>query len=433
MAAPIPGAPATGTSRLHGNTLPIIILVFAVFFLFGGITNVADTLVSKLKGLFSLNYTQALLVQFAFFMSYAIFSIPAGLVMNRLGYFKGIMIGLGIMIAACLMFYPAAQSASYWPFLVALFTIGGGITLLQVAVNPLIISVGPPETAHSRLTFAQFFNSVGVFLIVSFGARVILGETADIDPATLTGAALDSYRITESAVISNTYLGLAAVLAIVAAIFWSFRATLERASFDRVHYDGVFALLSNRRLAFGCLCIFLYVGAEVGIASIMVNYLEQPRTMALAARDAGILLGYYWFGAMIGRLVGGFLLRMGKPGLILAAFTTGAIVLITTSALASGAVAGWALVLVGFTNSIMFPTIFSLATEGMTDEAPRASGLLCTAIVGGAIVPVIIGVVADAAGLTAALIVPVLCYAIIGGFGLWAARRPVTADARVAG
>ena len=428
MAAPTPGTfPPGGGSRITGNTLPIIVLVFAVFFLFGGITNVADTLVSKLKGLFSLNYTQALLVQFAFFMSYAIFSIPAGMLMNRLGYFKGIMIGLGIMVAACLMFYPAAQSASYWPFLVALFTIGGGITLLQVAVNPLIISLGPPETAHSRLTFAQFFNSIGVFLIVSFGARVILGETVDVDPASLTGAALNQYRVTESAVISNTYLGLAAVLAVVAAVFWSFRKTLERAKHDRVSFDGMVSLLANRRLAFGCLCIFVYVGAEVGIASILVNYLEMPRTMGLAARDAGILLGYYWAGAMVGRLIGGFVLRIGAPGRVLALSTSGAIVLIAVSAFSTGALAGWALVLVGFTNSIMFPTIFSLATEGMTDDAPRASGLLCTAIVGGALVPVLFGLVADTVSLTASLIVPVVCYAVIASYGLWASRNLVAA------
>lgn len=426
MAAPTPLPSHDAKQTIGGNTLPLIILVFAVFFLFGGITNVADTLVSKLKGLFSLSYTQAMLVQFAFFMSYAIFSIPAGMLMNRLGYFKGIMIGLGIMIVACLLFYPAANSASYWPFLVALFTIGGGITLLQVAVNPLIISVGPPQTAHSRLTFAQFFNSVGVFLIVSFGARVILGESADVDPAALSGAALDQYRVTESAVISNTYLGLAAVLSLVAVIFWLFRKTLQAASFEQVSFSGTFSLLANRRLLFGCLCIFLYVGAEVGIASILVNYLGQDRVLALGARDAGILLGYYWAGAMIGRFVGGFVLRIGNPGRILTCYTVAAIALITLSAYSTGTIAGWSLVLVGFTNSIMFPTIFSIATEGLTDDAPRASGLLCTAIVGGAIVPLLVGLVADHHGLTASLLVPVICYAVIGAYGLYAAQAPKT-------
>jgi FHS family L-fucose permease-like MFS transporter len=421
MTTPPPTRTDAARPAVPRDTLPLLLLVIAVFFLFGGITNVSDLLVAKLKGLFSLNYAQAMLVQFAFFTSYAIFSIPAGLLMNRLGYFKGILIGFGIMIAACLMFLPAARSAAYAPFLAALFVMGGGITLLQVAVNPLIISLGPPETAHSRLTFAQFFNSVGVFLIVTFGAKLILGGTADVDPATLAGAALDSYRTTESKVISDAYLGLAAVLAVVAIIFWSWRKALDQAGFKTLELSGAFALLSNHRLRFGCACIFVYVGAEVGIASMMVNYLGVERTMHLAPVAAGVLLGYYWAGAMVGRLFGGFLLRRFAPGRVLAAFAVGAIVLIAISAFTRGATAGGALVLVGFTNSIMFPTIFSLATEGLTDEAPKASGLLCTAIVGGAIVPVLVGLAADAFGLTAGLIVPVFCYAIIAPFGLFAA------------
>lgn len=422
MAAPV--TPASAKPAVAIDNRGLLILVIAVFFLFGGITNVSDILVAKLKTLFSLNYTQALLVQFAFFMSYAIFSIPAGLLMNRLGYFKGIMIGFAIMIAACLTFLPATWSGLYAPFLLALFMMGGGITLLQVAVNPLIISLGPPETAHSRLTFAQFFNSVGVFLIVSFGARLILGETADVDPATLAGAALDQYRITESGIIATAYLGLAAALVLVMALFWMWRGSLDRAGFTATEVRGTAALFwSNQRLRYGCLCIFVYVGAEVGIASIMVNYLQLPRTMALTPVAAGILLGYYWAGAMIGRMVGGFLLRLAAPGVILMLFAGSAIALVTISAMASGTLAGWALILVGLANSIMFPTIFSLATEGMTDEAPQASGLLCTAIVGGALVPLLLGVVADTVSLTAALIVPATCYAIIASFGLYALRH----------
>jgi FHS family L-fucose permease-like MFS transporter len=423
---------AGGGDHISGvDTRPLLFLVVAVFFLFGGITNVADLLVAKLKGLFSLNYKQAMLVQFAFFTSYAIFSIPAGLLMKRLGYFRGIMIGFGIMIAACLMFLPAAWSGAYPSFLAALFMLGGGITLLQVAVNPLIISLGPPETAHSRLTFAQFFNSVGVFLIVSFGARIILGETSEVDPATLTGAALDQYRVTESTIIGHAYMGLAGVLALVAVFFWFWRRALDRARFEAAKLEGTFALLRRPRLAFGCLCIFLYVGAEVGIASIMVNYLQLDRTLAVSAQQAGALLGYYWAGAMIGRLIGGFLLRIGRPGRVLGLFAMGAIGLCAISAFSAGLTAGYALVAVGLANSIMFPTIFSLATEGMTNEAPQASGLLCTAIVGGAIVPLLMGATADATSLTASLGVPVVCYAIIGGFGLWASRHRIAgADLR---
>lgn len=417
-------ASADALDAPRNQTFPLLILVVGVFFLFGGITNVADLLVAKLKGLFQLNYQQAMLVQFAFFTSYAIFSIPAGLLMKRVGYFKGIMIGLGIMILACLMFLPATWSAAYAPFLLALFMLGGGITLLQVAVNPLILSLGPQSTASSRLTFAQFFNSVGVFLIVSIGAKLILGETANVDPATLTGAALDHYRVTESAIIGKTYLGLAVVLGLVGILFWSRRSLLDQVQFEAVELQGTFSLLRNPRLAFGCLCIFLYVGAEVGLASIMVSYLAMPRVMNLDPVSAGLYLAFgYWAGAMVGRLIGGFVLRAIKPGIALALYAAAAIAMIALSASSEGAMAGYALVAIGLCNSIMFPTIFSQATLGMTHEAPQASGLLCTAIVGGAIIPVLIGTVGDASGLTAALAVPAICYAIIASFGLWAARR----------
>jgi FHS family L-fucose permease-like MFS transporter len=420
MAMPAPIAAGAGQSSV--GTRPLLYLVVAVFFLFGGITNLNDVLIPKLKGLFSLSYTEAMLVQFAFFTSYAIFSIPAGLIMKRLGYFRGIVLGFGIMAAACLMFLPAAYSGLYGSFLAALFMLGAGITLLQVAVNPLILSLGPPETAHSRLTFAQFFNSVGVFLMVRFGAEIILGEGAARDPSGLTGNELTAYRVAESSVIGHAYIGLAVILTIIALFFWTRRSVLDQQRTESVAFAGTFELLRRPRLAFGVLCIFVYVGAEVSIASIMISYLGEARTLGLAPVAAGILLSYYWLGALIGRMVGGFLLRLARPGLLLAAFAALASTLCVASGLSTGAVAAYALVAVGFANSIMFPTIFSLATEGLQEEAPQASGLLCTAIVGGAIIPVIVGIVADSYGLVVALAVPVACYAIIGTFGALAAR-----------
>ncbi|CAO1654945.1 sugar MFS transporter [Parasphingorhabdus sp. NYA22] len=406
------------------ETRGVLILVVAIFFLFGGITNLNDVLIPKLKGLFSLNYAQAMLVQFAFFTSYAIFSIPAGLVMKRLGYFRGIVLGFGIMAVSCLLFLPAAYSGLFGSFLVALFMLGGGITLLQVAVNPLILSLGSPDTAHSRLTFAQFFNSVGVFLMVRFGAEIILGETSKTDGSTLTGEALKAYRVAETTVIGHSYIGLAIVLALIAVLFWFARNFIQRHEVEEVKMTGSFALLrNNARLRFGVVCIFLYVGAEVAIASIMINYLGDARTLSLDPRSAGIMLSYYWLGALIGRLMGGFLLRLTKPGLLLALFAAAAILLNLTSALSSGELAAYSLIAVGLANSIMFPTIFSLATEGLDAEAPQASGLLCTAIVGGAFIPLLTGVVADFGGLAVALIVPIMCYAVIASYGLYAARK----------
>ncbi len=430
MAIPITGVRTASAARSASGTQGLLILVVAVFFLFGGITNLNDVLIPKLKSLFELSYAQAMLVQFAFFTSYAIFSIPAGLLMQKLGYFRGIVLGFGIMAAACLLFLPAAYSGMFGSFLVALFMLGGGITLLQVAVNPLIITLGPPETAHSRLTFAQFFNSVGVFLMVRFGAQAILGETSKTDPATLRGDALHAFRVAETTVIGHSYIGLAIVLTLIALFFWTRRRVLDSQQVDSVRLAGTMALLRRPRLAFGVVGIFVYVGAEVSIASLMINYLEQTRVLSLDAKAAGIMLSYYWLGALIGRMAGGFLLRLAKPGLLLAGFAAAAIVLIVVSANSIGLVAAWSLLAVGLANSIMFPTIFSLAVEGLDAEAPQASGLLCTAIVGGAVIPVVTGLVADMGGLGLALVVPALCYAVIAAFGFYAVRTPATAVAR---
>ncbi len=423
----MPQVKPDGTAAV-ANTRGLLILVVAVFFLFGGITNLNDVLIPKLKGLFSLNYTQAMLVQFAFFTSYAIFSIPAGLLMQRLGYFRGIVLGFAIMACACLLFLPAAYSGTFGAFLAALFMLGGGITLLQVAVNPLIITLGPPETAHSRLTFAQFFNSIGVFLMIRFGASAILGETSGADPSTLSGEALTAFRVAETTVIGHSYIGLAIVLALIAVFFWTRRAVIDSQQVEQMAVTGTFTLLRHPRLAFGCICIFVYVGAEVSIASIMINYLEQPRTLGSTAAEAGVLLSYYWLGALIGRMAGGFLLRIVRPGIVLTIFACVAIILLGASALLSGAVSAWSIIAIGLFNSIMFPTIFSLAVEGLGTEAPRASGLLCTAIVGGAIIPLLTGVTADFAGLSAALIVPAICYVIIAAFGLRTASGHIPKD-----
>jgi FHS family L-fucose permease-like MFS transporter len=308
--------------------------------------------------------------------------------------------------------------------------LGGGITLLQVAVNPLVIALGPPGTAHSRLTFAQFFNSVGVFLMVRFGAQAILGGQGTLDPRTLAGAALHAYQVSQTAVIGRSYIGLAIALTLIAAFFWTRRSLLDSQKVDNVRLAGTLGLLRRPRLAFGVACIFLYVGAEVSIASIMINYLGEKRTLGLDPKAAGVLLSYYWLGALIGRMLGGFLLRIARPGWWLALFAATAITLNLVSANTAGALAAYSLILVGLFNSIMFPTIFSLAVEGLDEHAPQASGLLCTAIVGGAIIPVITRAVADAAGLALALTVPVCCYLVIAAFGLFASRHASAAHQR---
>lgn len=411
-------------AKIDGNAKSVLFLTFAVFFILGGVTNINDVLIPKLKNLFQLSHFEANLVQFAFFMSYALFSIPAGILVARIGYVRGFVAGFLIVALGALLFLPAANSGIYVSFLAALFVIGGGITLLQVGMNPVTIALGPKETSHSRLTFAQLFNSIGVFLMVYGGAELMLGKESGVDLTTLSGESLQAQRVAESAIIGQAYMWLAAAMAAIAGLFWFWRSALDKAEAADVKVGGTLALfLNNARVRFGAVCIFTYVGAEVAIGSNLIAYLTDDGVMGITAVEAGRMLALYWGGAMVGRFFGGFVLRMFKPGLVLATFAGIAIALILFSGLSSGAIAGWSIVLVGFFNSLMFPTIFSLGTEGLTDDAPRASGIMCTAIVGGALVPPLFGLVADGAGLKLALAVPMICYAIIASFGLWAEKR----------
>ncbi|WP_422061902.1 sugar MFS transporter [Sphingopyxis sp.] len=418
--------PPEGAGKSGGSTRVVLILAFAVFFLLGGVTNINDLLVGKFKPMFHLTHAQANLVQMAFFIAYAAFSIPAGIIMSKLGYIRTFVLGFILVAAAAFLFVPASAAASYPGFLAALFCIGAGITVLQVAMNPVITTLGPIETSHSRLTFAQAFNSIGVFLMVYGGAAFLLGDSKPLDAETASEAQIQAYRVAEGASIGTAYMWLGVLMLVIAAVFWMFRSALDHAQTQDVKLEGTWSLLTqNRRVQLGALSIFTYVGAEVAIGSNLIAYLGDPGVMGLDLQAAGKLVAIYWLGALIGRLLGGFILRLAKPGRVLAIFAAGAISLIILSAVTSGALSGWALILVGFCNSLMFPTIFSLGTEGLGERTPQGSGILCTAIVGGAIVPYLFGTVADISGnIRFALAVPLICYAIIAGFGLWAARRP---------
>ncbi len=430
MAAPIVGSGTAGGASAGGSTKIVLLLAFAVFFLLGGVTNINDLLVGKFKPMFQLSHAQANLVQMAFFIAYAAFSIPAGIVMSKLGYIRTFVLGFVMIAAAAFLFIPASAAASYPGFLAALFFIGAGITVLQVAMNPVITTLGPVETSHSRLTFAQAFNSIGVTLMVYGGAKVLLGDSKPIDATTATADQLQAYRVEQGASIGQAYMWLAILMLAIAALFWLFRSALDHAKAEEAKVEGTLGLfLHNKRVQFGALCIFAYVGAEVAIGSNMIAYLGEQRVMGLDLESAGKLVAFYWGGAMIGRLVGGFVLRAFRPGKVLTAYAAGAIALIALSAVSNGALAGWALILVGFCNSLMFPTIFSLGTEGLGEQTPQGSGIMCTAIVGGAIVPWLFGTVADLSSMHVALAVPVICYAIIATFGRWAASHPSAAGA----
>jgi FHS family L-fucose permease-like MFS transporter len=400
--------------------------VFALFFTFGGITSLNDVIIPKLKALFTLSYAEAMLVQSAFFAAYFIISLPAAKIVKKFGYMRTAALGLVTMTVGCLLFVPASATGLFGMFLFALFVLASGITTVQVVANPLISILGNPATAHSRLTFAQAFNSLGTTIFPYVGSILILGSIATVDSATLSGPALDAFRGVETRVVEHTYLGLAAALSVVALVVWLNRKRLaETASAAGTIWDG-FALLARPRFGLGALCIFLYVGGEVYIGSVIVNYLMQSNVMGIGAEDAGKHVPLYWGGAMVGRFIGAYFLKVFSPGKVLACVGGMAILLLLVSANTVGAISGWALLAIGLCNSIMFPTIFSLASERLGDRTADGSGIICMAIVGGAIVPLIGGRMADLTNLKMALLVPALCYAIIVAFG-WYARRPASA------
>ncbi|MGA2082085.1 MAG: sugar MFS transporter [Holophaga sp.] len=383
----------------------------ALYFTFGFITCLNDILVPHLKRAFDLNYTQAMLIQLSFFSAYFIVSVPSGRWVDRIGFRKGMVSGLAGMAAGCLLFTPAAAARSYPLFLAALFILAAGITLLQVAANPCVALLGSPETSSSRLTLTQGFNSLGTTLAPLFGSALILGRAAD-------GAEADAVRL--------PYLGLAAVLAalalatarfplpaVEAAAPWS--ATAEAgAPGSALAARSVWA---HRPLVLGAAGIFLYVGAEVGIGSFLVNYIGQLGLSGITLAGAARYVAFYWGGAMVGRFLGALVMRRVAPGKVLAGHALAAAVLVLAAMLAPGAASLWAILAVGACNSIMFPTIFTLAIRGLDHDLGEASGILCMAVVGGALVPLAQGALADLHGIRAAFALPLLCYAYIAFYG----------------
>ncbi len=400
-------------------------LVTSLFFAWGFSTALNDILVPKLKALFALNYTEVMLTQFCFFAAYFLMSWPAAKIIAKLGYMRGIVVGLVVMALGCLLFTPAARLGVYPLFLMALFTLATGITLLQVAANPLMALAGSEETASSRLNFAQAFNSLGTTIAPLIGAALILKNIAPApDPHSLTPAALGAFRSSQASVIQFSYLAIAGIFLFFALIFWLLRQKASAPATDATPLG--FAVLRRPQLAFGCVGIFVYVGAEVALSSLMINFLIQPHILDTTAEHAARYVSLYWGGAMVGRIIGSAALRFIRPGYALGACALIAATLAATAGLTTGTVAAIALVAIGLFNSIQFPTIFTLGIDGLDEETPQGSGLLCMAIVGGAIVPLLTGKLIDQFGFAPALTLPVLCYLFIAGYGFWTARRNTT-------
>jgi len=410
--------------------------VTTLFFAWGFTTVSVDPLIASLKAIFELSWPEVMLTQFAFFMAYAIVSLPAAALVARLGYPRSIILALGIMIAGCLCIPLATHLDTFAIVLLALFIIASGITILQVAANPLAALLGPPARSHLRLTLSQAFNSLGTTIAPYLISSVILAGGIFAVPG---GAAATAAQRTESLRhIDFAFLVIAAMIALLALFIWSVRARLSRAAaageHDRARDGTVNASGSLRSLAqalrsgwavLGAAAIFLYVGAEVSIGSTMTNFLSRPDVFAVSLEHAGKLVSLYWGGAMIGRFVGSGLLTRVRAALLLAAAAALAALLCLTVTQAPGEFAGWAALSVGLFNSIMFPVIFTLTLERSSASGAATSGLLCMAIVGGALLPRLVGKIAEVAGLRAAYVVPLLAYVCIGAFALAAARARV--------
>jgi len=408
--------------------------ITTLFFAWGFITVTVDPLIAALKAIYSLSYAEVMLTQFAFFMAYGVVSLPAAALVRRLDYAGSIVVALGIMIVGCLTIPLATHFDTFAIVLVALFVIASGITILQVAANPLAASLGPPERSHFRLTLSQAFNSLGTAIAPYLVSSVVLA--GGIFAA--GGAAVSAAQRAESLRhIDIAFLVIAALIALLALFIWSVRArfagsaALEEAGED----TSVLRALRSRWALLGAAAIFLYVGAEVSIGSLMTNFLHQGDVFGVSLEQAGKLVSLYWSGAMVGRFIGSALLTRVRAGQLLGAAAVCAALLCLTVRVTPGAAAGVAALAVGLMNSIMFPVIFTLTLERSSASRAATSGLLCMAIVGGAFLPRLAGHIADVAGLRAAYVVPMLAYLCISAFGLAAAqalphaRRPAASPA----
>jgi len=402
-------------------------ILTSLFFIWGFITCLNDILIPHLKSVFTLNYAEAMLIQFCFFTAYFVVSIPSGYLVEKIDYKGGIIAGLSIAGIGCLLFYPAASLHSYPLFLAAFFVLASGITLLQVAANPYVTILGKPETASSRLTMTQAFNSLGTTIAPYFGSLFILAtavKTAD-EIRLLNADELSAYQAAQAAAVQNPYLLLAAVLFGVAIIFTLIKLPKIEAvktQVSDIEDDVHDSAWDYKHLVLGAIGIFVYVGGEVSIGSFLINFLGEPSIAGLAEQDAGKYVSFYWGGAMVGRFIGAAVMQKIQPAKMLTFNAVTAALLVLMTMLGSGHVAMWTILAVGLFNSIMFPTIFSLAVSGLGKHTGQGSGILCAAIVGGAVLPVVQGLFADRIGIQQAFFIPVLCYCYIAYYG-WRGYR----------
>ncbi len=414
---PSPAQSIAVASATQDYTRPLAI-VTTLFFMWGFLTCLNDILVPHLKSIFDLSYARVMLVQFAFFSAFFLFSVPWSKVVNWIGYQRTMVVGLLTMALGAFLFLPAASAASYPLFLTALVVLAAGITGLQVSANPYVVVLGKPETASSRLDLTQAFNSLGTTIAPKLGGLLILATApmAIEELHQLSPHALHAYRVQEAASVKMPYTVICVALVLLAVVIGTFRLPkIEHAE----HRAGVNdSIWKHPNLTLGAVGIFTYVGAEVSIGSFLVNFFGLPEIAGFSAKTAAGFVSFYWAGAMIGRFLGAGLLRRIKPGNLLGLCAICAATLVSVSMALGGHTAMWSILSVGVFNSIMFPTIFSLGLAELGPLTGSGSGILTMAIVGGAVLPVIQGVIADHVGIHHAFFLPLLCYLYILFYGL---------------
>lgn len=418
------------------------IFLTTLFFLWGFITVLVDSLVPRLKDVFEMSYAKTVLVQFAFFTAFFVVSLPAGAILTKIGYKKGIVLGLVVMAIGCLLFYPAAEFRNFNVFLIGYFTLAGGITVLQVAANPYVALLGSEQGASSRLNLSQAFNSLGTTIAPVVGALFLLSDSVKTSEQInlLSPTEKVNYYASEASTVQTPFLLIAAFIGILAIVFAFIKLPKVMQESPK---GGYLSLLKNKLMMMGALGIFLYVGAEVAIGSFLVNYFNDMNLSIIVAENdmmmkiantiasifnksfsnsdpkslLGIFVIFYWGGAMMGRFVGAYLTKIMSPGKVLSIFALLAVTMISISMNTQGLISMWSILAVGLFNSIMFPTIFTLTLEGLGDLKAQASGLLCMSIVGGAIIPFVFGGLIDRFGFKTAFILTMICYVYILYYG----------------
>jgi FHS family L-fucose permease-like MFS transporter len=413
----------TSINSDHPSNYRAMAMVTTLFFVWGFLTSLNDILVPHLKSIFDLNYTRVMFINSAFFGAYFVFAIPAALLIEKIGYKKTMVVGLLIMAVGALLFVPAANAPSFALFLAALIVLATGVTALQVAANPYVTVLGPSRTASSRLNLTQAFNSLGTTIAPYVGGILILAAAplSLSQLQKLAGPALLAYRQQEASSVKVPYIGIALALTALALAIAMFNlprieATREFRPMGEID-TAARDLWKQRQLVLGALGIFLYVGAEVAIGSFLINYFTQPEIGNMSVKAAAALVSLYWFGAMVGRFIGAAGLQKLPTRAVLGTVAVVACALVVTSMLSTGWLAMGTIICVGLFNSVMFPSIFALGVEGLGPLTAKGSGLLVQAIVGGAIIPVAEGALADRIGIHHAFILPALCYVYIAYYG----------------